>query len=136
MGRPARDARQRSSSPTQRPTTSRRTASTPSSSTPDEALAAAGDKDVDVLSASIGQQLLRAGRVDEIRIHLVPVLFGTGTRLIDDLWGRHIRLERLGASESANGQPPALRRREGRLISRRGDRHRSSTGSPPGRVRW
>lgn len=65
------------------------------------ALAAAGEKDVDIFSASIGRQLLRAGRVDEIRIHLVPVLLGMGTRLIDDLDGEHIRLERLGASESA-----------------------------------
>jgi len=67
----------------------------------DGALAAAGDKDVDVFSASVGGQLLRAGRVDEIRIHLVPALFGAGTRLIDDLGGRHIRLQRIGASESA-----------------------------------
>lgn len=65
------------------------------------ALAAAGEKDVDIFSASIGRQLLRAGRVDEISIHLVPVLLGMGTRLIDDLDGEHIRLEHLGASESA-----------------------------------
>ena len=67
----------------------------------DAALAVAGEKDVDIFSASIGAQLLRAGRVDELRIHLVPVLLGAGTRLIDDLGGRHIRLERLAASESA-----------------------------------
>lgn len=67
----------------------------------DQALAAAGDKDVDIFSANIGQQLLRAGRVDEVRIHLVPVLLGTGTRLIEDLGGRHIRLERLAGTESA-----------------------------------
>ncbi len=67
----------------------------------DGALAAAGDKDVDIFSADIGQQLLRAGRVDEIRIHLVSVLLGTGTRLIDDLGGLYIRLKRLGALESA-----------------------------------
>jgi dihydrofolate reductase len=57
------------------------------------AQAAAGDKDVDVFSASIGQQLLRAGRIDEIQVHLVPVLFGTGTRLLEDLGGTHVRLE-------------------------------------------
>lgn len=52
----------------------------------------AGDKDVDIFSASIGGQLLRAGLVDEVRIHLVPVLLGAGTRLLDDTGG-HIRLE-------------------------------------------
>jgi dihydrofolate reductase len=54
---------------------------------------AAGDKDVDVFSASIGQQLLRAGRIDEIHVHLVPVLFGAGTRLFEDLGGTHVQLE-------------------------------------------
>jgi dihydrofolate reductase len=56
------------------------------------ASAAAGDRDVDVFSASIGQQLLRAGRIDEIRVHLVPVLFGAGTRLFEDLGGTHVQL--------------------------------------------
>jgi len=51
----------------------------------------AGGQDVDVFSASIGTQLLRAG-VDELRIHLVPVLLGAGTRLLDDT-GAHVRLE-------------------------------------------
>jgi dihydrofolate reductase len=52
----------------------------------------ASDKDVDVFSASIGAQLLRAGLIDEVRIHLVPVLLGAGTQLLDDAGG-HIRLE-------------------------------------------
>ena len=56
------------------------------------ASAAAGDRDVDVFSASIGQQLLRAGRIDEIHVHLVPVLFGAGTRLFEDLGGTHVQL--------------------------------------------
>src|SRR6266700_8146622 len=56
------------------------------------ATAIAGDKDIDVFSASIGGQLLRAGLVDEIRIHLVPVLLGAGTRLLDDTGG-HITLQ-------------------------------------------
>jgi dihydrofolate reductase len=57
------------------------------------AAAAAGDKDVDVFSADIGQQLLRAGRIDQIHVHLVPVLFGAGTRLLEDLGGPHVQLE-------------------------------------------
>ena len=73
--------------------------------TPEEAAerarVAAGTKDVDVFSAGIGQQLLRAGLVDEVRIHLVPVLLGSGTRLIGDLGGAQVRLERIAAFDSA-----------------------------------
>jgi dihydrofolate reductase len=65
----------------------------------DAATTLAGGKDVDVFSASIGGQLLRAGFVDEVRIHLVPVLLGAGTRLLDDTGG-HVRLERTGIIES------------------------------------
>jgi dihydrofolate reductase len=64
------------------------------------ATAMAGDKDVDVFSASIGAQLLRAGLIDEVRIHLVPVLLGSGTRLLDDAGG-HIRLTLTGVVEGA-----------------------------------
>jgi dihydrofolate reductase len=67
----------------------------------ERAAAAAGDKDVDVFSASIGQQLLRAGRVDEIHVHLVPVLFGAGTRLFEDLGGTHVQLEIIGVGEGS-----------------------------------
>src|SRR5262249_18908897 len=63
------------------------------------AAAAAGDKDVDVFSASIGRQLLRAGRIEEIHVHLVPVLFGAGTRLFEDLGGTHVQLETIGVGE-------------------------------------
>jgi dihydrofolate reductase len=73
--------------------------------TPEDAVAAAaaiaGDKDVDVFSASIGQQLLRAGCIDEIHVHLVPVLFGAGTRLFEDLGGTHVQLEIIGVGEGS-----------------------------------
>ena len=65
------------------------------------AQAAAGGKDVDVFSASIGQQLLRAGRIDEIHVHLVPVLFGAGTRLSEDLGDNHVQLAIIGVSEGS-----------------------------------
>jgi dihydrofolate reductase len=42
---------------------------------------AAGDKDVLVLGAEIARQLLRAALLDEVRIHLVPLLMGEGTPL-------------------------------------------------------
>ena len=63
----------------------------------EEAKAAAGDKDVAVMGgADIGQQYIRAGLIDEISIHLVPVLFGNGTRMFEHLGGEHIRLETVG----------------------------------------
>lgn len=42
---------------------------------------AAGDKDVWVLGADVARQLLSAGLLDEMRIHLVPLLMGEGTPL-------------------------------------------------------
>jgi dihydrofolate reductase len=42
---------------------------------------AAGAKDVLVLGADVARQLLRAGLLEELRIHLVPVLLGAGMPL-------------------------------------------------------
>jgi dihydrofolate reductase len=44
---------------------------------------AAGDKDVVVLGADVARHFLRAGLLDEVWIHLVPLLLGAGTRLFD-----------------------------------------------------
>lgn len=58
------------------------------------AQAAAGGKDVLVMGGpTIAQEAVRAGLVDEIRLHVVPVLFGAGIRLFDDLGTRQIELE-------------------------------------------
>lgn len=55
---------------------------------------AAGDKDISVMGgANIAQQFIKAGLLDEISIHLVPVLFGSGTRLIENLGSEHVQLE-------------------------------------------
>lgn len=54
---------------------------------------AAGDKNIGMMGGNIAQQFIALGLVDEIIIHLVPVLFGAGTRLIEDLCGRHVQLE-------------------------------------------
>ena len=54
---------------------------------------AAGDKGVLVHGASIAQRMLRAGLLDEIQIHLVPVLLGEGVRLFEHLGAEHIELE-------------------------------------------
>ena len=66
----------------------------------EEAKAAAGDKYVAVMGAEIGQQFIRTGLVDEISIHLVPVLFGSGTRLFEHLGKEHIQLETTGVIET------------------------------------
>jgi dihydrofolate reductase len=51
-----------------------------------QAQAAAGDKDVVVMGgADLGQQYLRAGLIDEIQIHLVPVVLGGGTRMFENV---------------------------------------------------
>jgi dihydrofolate reductase len=49
-----------------------------------QARAAAGDQVVVVMGgADLGRQYLRAGLLDEISIHLVPVLLGDGTRMFE-----------------------------------------------------
>jgi dihydrofolate reductase len=57
------------------------------------ALDAAGGKNVEVLSPTIGRQLLQLGLVDEIDLHIAPVLLGDGIRLYDQPGGRPILLE-------------------------------------------
>ena len=58
-----------------------------------QARAAAGDDDVMVHGASAGQALLRAGELDELELHVVPVLLGQGRRLFDNLPAEHVELE-------------------------------------------
>jgi dihydrofolate reductase len=68
----------------------------------EQAKAAAGGKDVGLVSgANLAQQCLRAGILDEIQIHLVPVLLGAGTRLFDHLGAEPIELERTRVVESS-----------------------------------
>jgi dihydrofolate reductase len=50
-----------------------------------QAKAAAGDKNVSILGASVDQQCLKLNLGDEIVIHLVPILLGAGVRLFDHL---------------------------------------------------
>ncbi len=65
------------------------------------AKAAAGDKDVSVAGgASTIQQFIKAGLLDEIQIHLVPVLLGEGIRLFDHIGTEQIELERTRVIES------------------------------------
>jgi dihydrofolate reductase len=51
----------------------------------EQARAAAGDRDISIGGgADVAQQYLKAGFVDELQLHVVPVLFGDGVRLFDD----------------------------------------------------
>jgi len=47
------------------------------------AKAAAGDRNVLVHGAYTAQRALEAGVLDELQIHLIPVLFGRGLRQFD-----------------------------------------------------
>ena len=62
----------------------------------EQARAAAGEKNVAVGAASLVQQCLRAGLLDEVHVDVVPVLLGDGVRLFDNLGSEPIELERTG----------------------------------------
>lgn len=53
----------------------------------------AGSKNVIVDGASIVQQALRDGLVDEVGVELVPVLLGSGIRYFDNLGSKPIELD-------------------------------------------
>jgi dihydrofolate reductase len=64
-----------------------------------QAREAAGEKNVGVSGgANVVQQAIKAGLVDELRLHLTPILLGSGTRLLDDLGG--VELERTAVIDS------------------------------------
>ena len=65
-----------------------------------QAKKAAGDKDVVVCTASILQQCLNLGLVDEIHLDVAPLLLGKGVRLFDHLNIEPIKLERIRAIEA------------------------------------
>jgi dihydrofolate reductase len=66
-----------------------------------QAREAAGDKDIWVAGgANVIQQYLAAGLLDEIQVHVVPILLGDGTRLFDDLAGEPIQLEKTRVIDS------------------------------------
>jgi dihydrofolate reductase len=66
-----------------------------------QARAAAGDKNVGVVGgANVIQQFLVAGLIDELQIHVAPLLLGDGVRLFDNLGPQPIQLERTRLIES------------------------------------
>ena len=66
-----------------------------------QARAAAGDQNVCVAGgANTAQQFLKAGLLEEVQIHLVPVLIGDGLRLFEHLGSEDIKLEKTRVLES------------------------------------
>ncbi|MER7283105.1 dihydrofolate reductase family protein [Dactylosporangium sp. NPDC000244] len=63
-------------------------------------LEAAGGKNLEVFSPTIGRQLLERGLIDEIDIHIAPVLLGQGIRLFDNPGGRPVRLSGVDGSRT------------------------------------
>lgn len=67
----------------------------------EQARAAAGEQDVSLAGgAKAAQQYLRAGLLDELCVHLVPVLLGAGERLFDNLGDAPPALELVRAVEA------------------------------------
>jgi dihydrofolate reductase len=64
---------------------------------------AAGDKNVLVHGAGTAQLALAAGVLDEIELHVIPVLFGQGRRLFEGLPPEQIELERTRTLEGEGG---------------------------------
>jgi dihydrofolate reductase len=64
---------------------------------------AAGDRHVLVHGAATAQLALAAGVLDELEIHLIPVLLGQGRRLFDNLAPEQVELERTRVLEGEDG---------------------------------
>ncbi len=65
----------------------------------EQAQAAAGENNVAVGAASLIQQCLKAGLLDEVHVDIVPVLLGGGVRMFDNLGPEHIELEKIRVIE-------------------------------------
>ena len=68
---------------------------------------AAGGLDVSVLGADVARQCLEAGLLDEILVHIAPVLLGDGVRLFERADGTPVRLEPV--SSVTEGETTVLR---------------------------
>ena len=50
----------------------------------------AGDRIVEVSAGDVGGQVLAAGMVDEVRMDVVPVVFGSGKRFFGSVDAQHL----------------------------------------------
>jgi dihydrofolate reductase len=58
-----------------------------------QAQAVAGDRDVSITPGNLAGQAFQAGLIDEVRIDLVPVVFGAGVRYFGDYAGSPLLLD-------------------------------------------
>ncbi|HUA73461.1 MAG TPA: dihydrofolate reductase family protein [Solirubrobacteraceae bacterium] len=78
----------------------------------EQAMAAAGGKDVWLSGGgSVAQQYLSAGLIDELRLSVVPLLLGGGTRLFADGAGAGVELEQVQAVQAPGVAHLVYRRR-------------------------
>lgn len=66
----------------------------------EQARAVAGEKNVAVGAASLAQQCIKAGLLDEVHVDLVPILLGGGVRFFDNLGDAPVELERASIIEA------------------------------------
>ena len=64
---------------------------------------AAGQRNVLVHGAAVAQLALAAGLLDELELHIIPVLLGRGRRLFDNLGNEHVELQRTRILEGEDG---------------------------------
>jgi riboflavin biosynthesis pyrimidine reductase len=69
----------------------------------EQALAAAGDKNVVVSGGTVPGLCVEAGLVDEIAVHLAPVLLGDGVRFFKGTGQGPIGLEKISVAEPGQG---------------------------------
>ena len=65
-------------------------------------LEAADGKNLEVFSPTIGRQLLELGLIDEIDLHIAPVLLGDGIGLYDNPGAEPFRLHKVGDGDSTS----------------------------------
>ncbi len=67
----------------------------------EQAREAAGGKDIMLWGgAHVAQQYLAAGLLDELELHVVPVVLGGGARLFDNVEAAEVQLEQVRAVEA------------------------------------
>ena len=64
---------------------------------------AAGERDVLVHGAATAQRAIAVGLLDEMEIHLIPVLLGEGRRLFEELGTEHRELDRISVRAGEGG---------------------------------
>jgi dihydrofolate reductase len=63
-------------------------------------LEAAGGKSLEILGTQTADQCLELGLVDEVRVHVAPILLGDGIRLHDVAGGHRVDLELIDTSRT------------------------------------